>query len=612
MPNDLPKTHAEVRRVYEDAVARVEGDLARATGSFERIGVMRVVVGLGMLATLGAIAWTTLGSAGWLIELVGLVAFVALVMNHARIVERQRRLEAARSLYRRGLARIAADWGAACRWVDTKAASAEHPYAFDLDIVGERSLISMLDETITPWGRRELGSYLLGDAPSAVADIAARQVAVRDLAARPKFREAWFAEGGALELSEARIAAFVQWSGENDALVPSPVVRILAKVIPVATIGLFVASRFGVIDSWFAAIPLALGVVVSASAARVLTPIIAGAIALGGCRDLLRLLESQSFEAPLLIEHARALSPGHTKASAHLDSLARITGFLEASQQGIFRLFIAPIFMWNLNGAIALDHWRERTKKAASGSSLAAWPRALGAIDGLSCLGTFAYEQPEFPMPEFADTPVFTAKGLGHPMLGSGARVTNDVTLSEAGRALLLTGSNMSGKSTLLRAVGVNAVLAFAGAPVCAISLRIGTMKLGTSMRVQDSLTDGYSHFYAELRRLKEVVDLAGEGPLLFLLDEILHGTNARERILGAKAVVKSLLARRAMGLVSTHDTQIGALEEESAGHVKNVHFMETVEGDAMKFDYRLREGVVQSGNALRLMRALGLEVPVE
>ena len=211
--------------------------------------------------------------------------------------------------------------------------------------------------------------------------------------------------------------------------------------------------------------------------------------------------------------------------------------------------------------------------------------------------------------------PIFQATVLGHPLIDTSKRVSNDVTLEGPGHALVVTGSNMSGKSTLLRAIGINAVLANAGAPVCAQSLVLGQLRVATSMRVSDSLEEGTSRFYAELKKLKLVLDLAAsirgksEGTELFLLDEILHGTNTRERLIGARAILRELLARGAMGAVSTHDLGLGDLEAEMPSQVKNIHFEEQVEGDVMTFDYKLRHGIVQSSNALRLMKIVGLDL---
>ncbi|MEO8797688.1 MAG: MutS family DNA mismatch repair protein, partial [Polyangiaceae bacterium] len=200
-------------------------------------------------------------------------------------------------------------------------------------------------------------------------------------------------------------------------------------------------------------------------------------------------------------------------------------------------------------------------------------------------------------------------KALGHPLLAADKRVANDIFFgAPSPQALIITGSNMSGKSTLLRAVGVNAVLALAGAPVCAESMTIGDLRVATSMRISDSLESGISHFYAELQKLKLVIDMAhGPKKVLFLLDEILHGTNTRERLIGARAVARALVEAGAIGAISTHDIAIGDLEQELTGKVKNVHFEEQVEDDKMTFDYKLRDGVVQSSNALRLMKIVGL-----
>jgi DNA mismatch repair ATPase MutS len=279
-------------------------------------------------------------------------------------------------------------------------------------------------------------------------------------------------------------------------------------------------------------------------------------------------------------------------------------------------LLIGPILMWDVHCAAALLRWRAR-----AGAHVRDWLDALAEVEALASLGGFAHEHPSFVFPELAPEATFDARGLGHPLIADDKRIGNDVRLPSAGRALVVTGSNMSGKSTLLRAIGVNVLLANAGAPVCATAARFGPARIATSMRIDDSLEQGVSHFYAELRRLKRVIDLAQEtgrapgaqtmpsSPVLFLLDEILHGTNSRERVLGACAVVKELLARGALGAVSTHDLGITALEKELGGLVENVHFEEQVRGEEMSFDYVLRPGIVQSSNALRLMRAVGIDV---
>jgi DNA mismatch repair ATPase MutS len=327
-------------------------------------------------------------------------------------------------------------------------------------------------------------------------------------------------------------------------------------------------------------------------------------------RAMIAAIERDRFEAPLLVRIQERLTQGGRAASVEMGALERIVGFVDARRNEVFRFLIGPLLLWDVHCALALTKWRAR-----AGSRVRGWLDSLGELEALASLGSFAHERPDFAWPDLTGLPAFEAQGLGHPLIPDEHRVGNDVHLPSAGRALVVTGSNMSGKSTLLRAIGVNAVLAFAGAPVCAKSLRLGPARVATSMRVEDSLSEGVSHFYAELRRLKSVLDMAREPaspPVLFLLDEILHGTNSRERVIGACAVVRELLARGAYGAVSTHDLGITALERDLGGAVQNVHFEEQVDGDAMTFDYVLRPGIVQSSNALRLMKAMGIDVASE
>jgi DNA mismatch repair ATPase MutS len=321
---------------------------------------------------------------------------------------------------------------------------------------------------------------------------------------------------------------------------------------------------------------------------------------------MLAAIERVAFDAPLLRDLATHLSASGTRATRELARLERLVGFLEARNNEGFRLFLGPLLLWDLNFVLALETWRSRV-----GLQVRRWLQVVAEVEALASLAAFAFERPQCPYAELVSEPRFEAQGLSHPLL-AGA-VGNDLVLEGPGHALLVTGSNMSGKSTLLRAVGTNVVLAYAGAPVCATRLVLGPVVLATSMRVSDSLARGISHFLAEVQRLREVLDCAKPpAAVLFLLDEILHGTNSRERIIGAKAILRTLLGRGAMGLVSTHDLGLGDFASEPNSRVKNVHFQEQIEGETMTFDFRLREGLVHSSNALRLMKLVGIEVPLD
>jgi DNA mismatch repair ATPase MutS len=263
--------------------------------------------------------------------------------------------------------------------------------------------------------------------------------------------------------------------------------------------------------------------------------------------------------------------------------------------------------LYSVHVGLGLQSWRKRYA-----ANVTQWFSAVGEFEALAALGTYAFEHPDDPFPEIAATatqPSLETQALGHPLLPAAHCVTNDVSLGGETQILLVSGSNMSGKSTLLRAVGINAVLAMMGAPVRARSFRISPLALGASMRISDSLQKGVSHFYAEISRIRNVVELSGRGPLLFLFDEILQGTNSRDRRIGAEGILRTLLRNGAIGMVTTHDLALTSLTQIFPARITNVHFQEKLESGKLSFDYRLREGVVTTSNGLELMKSIGLEV---
>jgi DNA mismatch repair ATPase MutS len=265
--------------------------------------------------------------------------------------------------------------------------------------------------------------------------------------------------------------------------------------------------------------------------------------------------------------------------------------------------------MWSTQLALAIETWR-----AASGEAVGRWLDAVGEMEALCDLAAFSFENPAYPFPAIEEGEArFEAERLGHPLIPAEACVRNGLGLGPHRRVLIVSGSNMSGKSTLLRAVGINAVLAQAGAPVCAAGLRMSPLVVGASMRIHDSLSEGTSRFYAEITRLKRIVDLTrGSAPVLFLLDEMLNGTNSHDRRIGAGAVVGALASRRAIGLITTHDLALAHIADAPGSHAANVHFEDRIDGGRITFDYVMRPGVVTRSNGLALMRAVGLDVGSE
>jgi len=587
------------------------------------LGTWRLAVALGAVVLTGSIVWARFDAstrtAAWA-ALGGLiVVFIALVVVHARVHDAASLVTATIRFHERGLARLSRSWDSLPSVVIP--VGADHPYARDIDVFGRASLMSIVDATETRFGQEHLARLLLQKVPVGWPEEAlARQDAARDLASRFGFRERIAALGGALTDDDRRDArAVLAWAEGSECRV-STATRVIAWLLPafaagVVALGPIFGLSAGAVTV-LVAIEIALGNVFGARMAPMLDSVSARRSWVTQWRALIAAIESESFDAPLLVELRGRFSSSGRSASREIANLERILGFADARYNEGFRYVFGAALLWNAHCAFALVRWRAR-----AGRHLRGWLDALGELEALASLAAFAFEHPEFVWPVLTAEPVFEAQAIAHPLIEDGRRVGNDVSLPGPGCALVVTGSNMSGKSTLLRAIGANAVLASAGAPVCARSLRIGPLQVATSMRIDDSLEGGISHFYAELRVLKRIIDLSkSSGPparegasrtaVLFLLDEILHGTNSRERIAGARAVVRELLAHGALGAVSTHDLGITVLERELEGRVENAHFEEQVVGETMTFDYVLRPGIVQSSNALRLMRAVGIDVP--
>ena len=602
----------DARAAYERGRVARAREVTALEARAGRVATARLALAASAVALVGGIVWARWEAWAWYALAAAAASFAAFVVVHARIFDAKERAASALRFHERGLARLAHDWDHLPS-TSTRFRSVDHSFTGDLDVFGRASLMQLVDATETRFGEEHLARLLSLEAHGVWPDeVLARQRAVRELASRFAFREALSTAGGVLGDERPDPGPLLAWAEAKQGL--PALFAWLAWLLPagvIATIagGSALHARPGTLSAVLVAL-LAVGIAIGERLTPMLSVVSARESAVTRWRAMMAVIERENFEAPLLAGTQRFLATESRRASEEIAALERIVGFSDARRNEVFRFFIGPLLMWDVHCALALLRWRAR-----AGERVRSWLAALGEVEALAGLAAFAFEHPDFAWPETAREPKFDARGLGHPLVADDHRVGNDVRLPSASRALVVTGSNMSGKSTLLRAIGANAVLAFAGAPVCARALTIGPARVATSMRIEDSLEQGVSHFYAELRRLKRVLDLARDregGPALFLLDEILHGTNSRERVIGACAVVRELLERGALGAVSTHDLGITALERELGGRVENVHFEEQVAGDKMTFDYVLKPGIVQSSNALRLMRAVGIAVNEE
>ncbi len=537
----------------------------------------------------------------WL--LVPALLFVSLLVLHDRVLRRLERAKRAVGVYEQGMRRMEN------RWIGTgirgeRFVSARHPYSGDLDIFGRGSLFELLCTARTQMGESALAAWL--EAPSAPADIRARQAALLDLKGRLDFREA-LATAGEEVRSALKPQLLLDWGAQPAATVSQ---RDWLFVWAMLAVNLG-AALYGVLGHGYYLLILLAGVdwiLLRPLSGRIQSALLTTdrpARQLQLLATLLAQIERETFEAPLLQEMQAELRADSGPASQQIRRLQTLLAWMSLRQNTFFML-VDAVLLWTVQFAFAVENWR-----AAHGNRLERWTRVLGEFEALNSLATYAYEHPEDPFPDIAEEGLFLqAEGISHPLLPVEQAIRNDVRLDATQRLYIISGSNMSGKSTLLRTLGTNTVLALAGAPVRAHRFVLSPLHLGASLRTQDSLQGGISRFYAEIQRLRQIVDISREQPpLLFMLDEVLHGTNSHDRRVGAEAVLRSLLREGALGLLTTHDLTLTQIASDPDLHAINAHFEDAIVDGKMHFDYHLRPGVVTRSNAIELMRAVGLEV---
>lgn len=595
-------TQEEVRLDYNRRLEDRRATRARFTLRERVITETRLLVFIAGLVLAG-IAFGTGRIAGvWVV--LPVILFLFLILLHARLARLSHRADRAVEFYEKGIARIENRWAGkgvpGHRFHDP-----EHPYAADLDLFGVGSMFERLCTARTRSGEDTLAAWLL--TPAAPDVVLERQAAVAELRAQVDLRED-------IELLGADVRAGIdpealaRW-GKTPRVFTGRLLPIAAGLLSTMTVAALIAWEL--IDLgpalFFALVIVELLFAWTKSGAvhRVLAPLDRRAQELVLLSHLLERLERETFKAPALRRLQTQLQCDGVPASRQIARLARLLQLLDAQKNQLFLPF-AAIALWSLQLAIRIDAWR-----AKSGPAIAGWLAAVGEFEALCALAAYAWENPTDVFPTIlTEGARFEALDLGHPLLAESVLVRNDVALGGDLQVLVVSGSNMSGKSTLLRSVGINTVLALAGSPVCARKLTLTPLAIGATLRVQDSLQAGRSRFYAEITRLRQLVDLSrGPIPLLFLIDEILNGTNSHDRSVGGESVIRGLIGRGAIGLVTTHDLALAEIADRLGVIAKNVHFVDHFENGTLHFDYLMRPGVVRKSNALALMRAVGLDV---
>lgn len=588
---------------YTSRLAAREASIRRIETSEERVGAARLLLaGIALL-----LAWSSWGehwlSALWMLPPVA--GFAWAVAYHSLLRRRRSRDGRIAQLYRRGLARLEDRWpGTGNR--GERFGDLHHVYAADLDLFGEGSLFELLCAARTRMGEETLAQWLL--APAALPEVRQRQTCVLDLRDRLDLRERIGVLGSESE-SALHPGRLLSWA-EAPPTLGERWIPWAAYLLPALLVAALVAGNLTGIWSPFLLVLAIEAVVLHRLRKRVQEVLFPAerAFDFDGLRTfagLLREIERERFSSPPMCALAEGLSRGGVRGSARIGRLAFLVMLSEQRKNLLVGWLQVPL-LYTLHVALAVERWRR-----ANGNSVRGWAAAAGRFEALAALAQYGFEHPEDPFPELAPGPAcLRAQGMGHPLIPPSRCVRNDVCLADRARVWLVSGSNMSGKSTLLRGLGLNVVLAMAGAPVRARVFELTPLQVGASIRINDSLREGSSRFYAEITRLRQLKDLSGrEPPLLFLVDEMLQGTNSRDRRIGAEGVLGALIDAGAIGLATTHDLALTELGGLGDGVLCNMHFEDHLENGRMRFDYKLREGVVTKSNGLELMRAIGLQV---
>ena len=610
------------RSVYSRLLKERLAEIAAREARHQVLGYYRLAVAAAGVAVL----WMAIQQSItilWL--LVPIAVFVGLIVLHEHLLRRLARRRRAAAFFEKGLARLDGKW-AGTGSTGERYADPEHPYAADLDLFGKGSLFELLCTARTHIGEDTLARWLQSPAEPTV--VRERQEAVAELRPHLQLREdlAVVAEEAHSGVDPVSLAAWGESPGPGGTPLNTRAMRIQVRALGLLGI-LGAAALIATVLYGAGVVPMAAGpaalvrdfflLVLAVNGtflyrnrhafAAAVASVEAAADQLGLLSEVLVRVEQETFRTPLLARLRASLDAEGSPPSRRLASLKRIVEYIDSRDNIAVKL--AEIFiLWTPHWALKTEEWRGH-----SGPAVRRWLTATGEIEALCALASHSYEHPEDPFPELRDDtagPQLEAEGAAHPLIPEDTAVRNDVRIGGALRLMVISGSNMSGKSTFLRTLGTNVALAQAGAPVRARRMALSPLAVGASIRVVDSLQGGISRFYAEILRLRQILDLTGgKLPVLFLIDEVLSGTNSHDRRIGAEAIVRGLVQRGAAGFITTHDLALAEIAAVLGERAANVHFEDRIEDGRIIFDYIMRPGVVRKSNAIELMRSVGLEI---
>ena len=596
----------DLRKYYQGRVDNALHGSERTKKSILRISLLRVFIFIAGFIAL-CFGYNQGGTIIGGILLATLIPFLLLVKRHNRLYYQKDWYETSIHHYQAELASLennhsAFDGGK--EWID-----ASHTFSLDLDVFGDASLFQALNRTCTPFGAEMLSRWLRKPLDKKAA-IEERQQSIRELSTYNDFRETFRITGCLNKNDETGMKELKEWIASPSVFLQKRSNQWICWAVPVINIILFILGIFNIISmSWFG-LAFCSFAIASSKLIRKITRIQESyhktLKMLSTYVRLIELADKQPMESGILISLKEAFKSNGKKAPEVLGMLAKELDRLDLRNNLILYALLEGNMFWQLRQMLRIEQWKEEY-----GTHLLQWLEALGKLDALCALGTFAFNHPEYAYPLITDQPfVFRAKNMGHPLMSREQCVVNDAEIPQRPYFLIITGANMAGKSTYLRTIGCNYILACIGAPVCCSSLEIYPAHLMTSLRTSDSLAHNESYFFAELKRLQQILERLKNGEEMFIiLDEILKGTNSMDKQKGSLALVKQLLQLKANGIIATHDLLLGELKQHFTDEISNYCFEADIQNNELTFSYKLREGVAQNMNACFLMQKMGIAI---
>lgn len=591
---------------YTQRIDETLRQLSQTKTQINRISLLRVLLFVAGFA--GLILFYRSGT--WAVVLTvccTFLPFFILVKVHNRLYFRKEQLETQLKLNQDELKGLEGDYSVfdeGREFID-----AGHPYSYDLDLFGRKSLFQALGRTCTYIGKQTLATWMQHHLTEKAA-IETRQESIRDMSRRMEFREAFRVTGSINRGADSDEEEISRWSQTPSVLQHLWWVKLCLWAVPGINILLLALGLLHILSlSWFGMM-FTVFVILSFALIQRVTLIQESygkkLKTLNRYAKLITLAKGETWQAPALRELTDKLDiDGHSPAEA-LTQLSKELDRLDLRNNQLLYVILEGSMFFQLRQIVRIERW-----KARYGKYLMGWLEAVGELDALCSLGTFAYNHPAYTYPVIAAEPFcFLARNMGHPLMPEAQCVKNDAAIPSRPYFLIITGANMAGKSTYLRTIGVNYLLACMGCPVCCESLTLYPAHLITSLRTTDSLSDNESYFFAELKRLKRIIDLLDEGQELFIiLDEILKGTNSADKQKGSLDLIRQFMRLKADGIIATHDLLLGTLADQFPEYIRNYCFEADIKDNELTFSYRLREGVAQNMNACFLMRKMGITI---